>query len=151
MADPSLDPALWEHRGDGTAKGQGFLGLLRRPDGGVSSELSIGVNMGGQEVEIPAIVPTLSADEVRHLLNTPANQPIPPSIVQKAVDFARQRHVAGRAYFAQPGEQNTALYPEFERASMLPPGASLLSPSHGATPPQGDNLSLALQMLLNRK
>ena len=90
-------------RQDGTQKGKGFFGEL--PNGkDYSTELSIGVNMGGKEMQIPSMVPTLSADELRHLLS--GNAPTP-QIVQKAVDHARQRLMTGRSPFADP----TEIYP----------------------------------------
>ncbi len=93
-------------RADGTRKGNGFLGVLQRPDGKVSSEISIGVNIGGKEVEVPTLVPTLSKDEVNWLITNDISDPkkIPMSIQQKAVDFAKQRLAAGKSPFAQAGE-----------------------------------------------
>ena len=88
-------------RADGTNKGTGFLGVLNRPDGSVSTEISIGVNLGGREVEIPTLVPTLAPQEVQHLL---AGGKPTPAIVDKAVAFARQRMAQGKSPFAQPGE-----------------------------------------------
>lgn len=123
-----IDPALWDRRGDGTTKGNGYLGLLQRPDGGVSSEISIGVNMNGQQVEIPTIVPTLNPAELRYLLSMDVSKDrIPPSIVQKAVDFAQHRAANGRPYFAQDGEQYTFLHPDVPRAQTTAPGASFLT------------------------
>lgn len=86
-------------RADGSVKGRGFLGPLQRLDGGVSSELSIGVEFDGEEVDIPLLVPTLSKDEVQFLINmAPEAQP-PESIVRKAVAFARTRRMSGQPYF----------------------------------------------------
>lgn len=98
------DPSMY--RADGSRKGPGFLGALKRPDGKVSSELSIGVNIDGKEVEIPTLVPTLSKDEVNWLITQDISDPkkIPISIQQKAVDFARQRMAAGKSPFAQDSE-----------------------------------------------
>ena len=75
-------------------KGQGFLGPLKRPDGRVSTELSVGVNIDGREMEIPSIVPTLSPEELNYLLSSgsPAwTTPIGESILQKAVAHAKRR------------------------------------------------------------
>ncbi len=105
-------------RQDGTPKGLGYLGLLKRPGGGVSSEISIGVNLNGKETEVPALVPTLTKDEVRSLLTMDLGRDkMPPAIVQKAVDFARTRMAKGLSPFAAAGEQQTGLLPEFSRAS----------------------------------
>lgn len=92
--------APYGYRQDGTAKGTGFLGVLQRPDGGISTEISIGVNIDGREVEIPTLVPTLTKAEVQSLLN--GDQPSP-AIVQKAVDHARSRMAQGLSPFANSG------------------------------------------------
>lgn len=87
---------------DGTQKGQGFFGELRRPDGRVSTELSIGIQIDGEEVLVPSLVPTLTKDEINFLLT---HEGIPPqSIIKKAADFARQRKSLGLPFFAQPNE-----------------------------------------------
>ena len=86
VQDQSVDPS-W-YRNNGSMKGPGFLGALRAPDGRTSTELSIGVNIGGQEMEIPSLVPTLTPAEIQHMLG--GNAPTP-QIVEKAVAHARQR------------------------------------------------------------
>lgn len=88
-------------RADGTEKGRGFLGELKRPDGQVSTELSIGVNIDGQEMEIPTLIPTLSKNEVSYLLSgkEPTEQ-----IVKKAVAHVRKRLAQGKSPFRAKGE-----------------------------------------------
>ena len=93
-------------RADGTQKGMGFLGALKFKDPktgktGTSTELSIGVNINGKEVEIPSLVPTLSPDEIKHLLN--GGEPTP-EIIKKAVDHATERMKAGKSPFAGEGD-----------------------------------------------
>jgi hypothetical protein len=56
------------YRSSGEMKGPGFLGPLQHAGGKTSTELSIGVNMGGKEVEIPSLVPTLLPSEVEWML-----------------------------------------------------------------------------------
>ena len=85
-------------RNDGTKKGRGFLGELKRPDGDVSTEISVGVNIGGREMEIPTLVPTLSQDEVQYLLS---GQRPTEAIVRKAVDHAKQRMSSGLPVFSE--------------------------------------------------
>lgn len=87
-------------RTDATMKGKGFFGLLPRPDGGVSSELSTTVDFGQGETLIPTLVPTLNRDEVNYLLNNPPQSPIPRPIIEKAVSFAKQRISQGLSPFA---------------------------------------------------
>jgi hypothetical protein len=97
-------------RADGSQKGNGFLGVLKRPDGGVSSELSVGVEIGGKEVEVPSMVPTLSRKEVNYLLTTPvekldsADSKMFDGIVQKAAAHAKERIAAGKPVFATAAE-----------------------------------------------
>ena len=98
-----------QHRADGSLKGPGFLGALRRPDGRVSSELSVGVNVDGREIEIPLLVPTLSKEEVDHLLQMDLGTSPPDQIVRKAVEFALQRRDQGKSYFADQSDVNSIL------------------------------------------
>ena len=96
------DNAKYGYRLDGTPKGTGFFGLLNRPDGtGYSTELSIGVEMDGKETLIPAIVPTLTPDE----LNTVLTAGVTPQIARKAADYARNRMSNGLNPFWQQGEK----------------------------------------------
>lgn len=83
-------------REDGTFKGPGFMGELKRPDGDVSTELSIGVEIGGKEVEIPMLVPTLTKKEVDHLLSD--GEPTE-AIIDKAVEHAKKRLEQGKSPF----------------------------------------------------
>lgn len=94
---PELEPSKQTRE-----KGKGFFGELQRPDGRISTELSIGVNLDGREIEIPSLVPTLTETEKNFLLN--GNKPTP-TIVKKAVDHARKRMKEGKSPFAQEGEQ----------------------------------------------
>jgi predicted transcriptional regulator len=89
------------NRADGTPKGKGFLGELKRPDGKVSTELSIGVTMDGKETEIPALVPTLTKKEIDSLLS---GEKPSKTIIDKAVSHAKERIKQGKSPFAQAGE-----------------------------------------------
>jgi hypothetical protein len=85
------------NRVDGTKKGVGYLGELKRPDGKVSTEISVGVDFGNGETEIPLLVPTLSKDEIDHLL---AGKKETPEILDKAVKHAIDRLKSGKSPFA---------------------------------------------------
>ena len=89
-------------REDGTEKGAGYFGELKRPDGDISTELSVGVDYGSGEKEIPTLVPTLTKTEVDYLLSggEPTNE-----IIDKAVAFAREREAQGKPVFATGGEK----------------------------------------------
>lgn len=92
-------------RPDGSHKGPGFLGELKRPDGGISTELSVGVNIDGKERDIPLIVPTLSKKQLDALLSVPDG--VAPwdaikdynAIEQKAIEHAQQRIQEGKSPF----------------------------------------------------
>lgn len=90
---------------DGTPKGKGFFGELERPDGGISTELSIGITFNGEPMEIPLLVPTLTPGEIDLLLTDIPIDDIPKEIIDKAVDHARDRIREGKPPFAQDGEQ----------------------------------------------
>jgi hypothetical protein len=98
-------------RPDGTTKGKGFFGEVKRPDGNISTELSISTSdiIPGKEALIPTMVPTLTHPEVQHLLsgkyNPQARQGVDDIISRKAIDFARQRAAKKLPFFATPQEE----------------------------------------------
>lgn len=89
-------------RADGSEKGPGYFGELARPDGGISTEISIGIDLGGGEIEIPLIVPGITKKELDSLL---AGDPPTPELVDKAAHHAMKRLNKGKSPFAGPGEQ----------------------------------------------
>ncbi len=123
MADkPTIDPTTFDLRDDKTSKGEGFFGSLIRPDGNsVMSEYSVGVPINGKEMDIPTFVPTLTADEVGLLLRLPEGKQPPQSIITKAAQFAQQRIAWGKPVFAERGEQQETMYPQFQRAKTQMP------------------------------
>lgn len=106
---PPAQPVPYGLREDGTPKGNGFFGMLPHSNGNRSSELSIGVNFDGKEHLIPSLVPTLSREEINHLLGGNA---MTDAIVSKAVEHARQRMMAGLPVWAMPNEPALPLPPE---------------------------------------
>jgi hypothetical protein len=97
------------NRPNGSAKGMGFFGELKRPDGGVSTEISVGVGIDGKETNIPLIVPTLTKKELNYLLRTDIKgkgffNNMPSSIMDKAYDHAKTRMKSGMSPFAGPDE-----------------------------------------------
>lgn len=102
------DATEWDKRADGSDKGTGWLGVRSRPDGSVSSELSIGVEINGEEVDIPTMVPGLTPEEMRWLMTTPLEQQaqnMPQTILRKAVAHAMHRMANGKSPFAQEGDR----------------------------------------------
>ena len=81
---------------DSPMKGNGWLGPLLRKDGGMSTEISAGFNINGQEMDIPLMVPTLNTQEIQWLLNTSPDAPdyfqrMPSTIPDKAIAHALER------------------------------------------------------------
>lgn len=122
------NPAEFGKRPDGTPKGMGFLGVLKRPDGGVMTEYTIGVDIGGKQLDIPTLVPTLSRAQVQTLLKLKDSEKIPDAIADKAVAFAKARLAAGKSVFAEPGEEGGAVAPA---SSPSVPGAVMPSGARG--------------------
>jgi len=92
-------------RPDGTEKGRGWMGEIKRPDGNVMTEISIGVGINGKEELIPLIVPTLTKKEINWLKNNDPESEgfmdkMPKGIIEKAVDHAAGRIKEGKSPFA---------------------------------------------------
>ena len=98
------------YRSDGSLKSaRGYLGpMVSLRDGKTMSEFTVGVQINGQEVNVPSMVPTLSPEEVEMLRNILPGEPIPESIVRKAKDHALMRMEQGKNIFYQDGEENEA-------------------------------------------
>jgi hypothetical protein len=96
-------------RPDNTPKGAGYFGEIKRPDGKIMTEISIGVGLNGKETLIPLIVPTLNKSELNYLMkNDPGSSKfmdkLPQSIVDKAVDHAVMRMKEKKSPFAEKGD-----------------------------------------------
>jgi len=92
-------------RADKTQKGRGYFGEIKRPDGTVMTELSIGVGINGKETEIPLIVPTLTKKEIEYLKNADIESKnffdkMPKGLIKKAYDHAVTRIKQGQSPFA---------------------------------------------------
>lgn len=100
MPDPSTD----DKRTDGTAKGPGFFGKIPRQDDpkSFSTELSASMNIGGTDILLPLLVPTLTHEEITALV---AGQAPSKAIYDKAAVHAIERLKAGKSPFAGTGEQ----------------------------------------------
>jgi hypothetical protein len=96
-------------RPDKTAKGAGYFGEIKRPDGNVMTEISIGVGLNGKETLIPLVVPTLNRSELNYLMKADPQskmfmEKMPRSIMDKAVDHAVMRMKENKSPFASPEE-----------------------------------------------
>jgi hypothetical protein len=88
-------------REDFTPKGFGFMGALSRPDGQTSTELSFDFEHGGKRIFAPLLVPTLSHEQIQHLLND--GRPTP-EIYDVAQRYALERIGRGMSPFARNSE-----------------------------------------------
>ena len=108
---PGATPPANMLRSDGTQKSnRGFLGGIRNNvTGGTMTELSIGVEIDGKETQIPALVPTLTEEEIAILQNNDFEgraKEIPQSIIEKAKKHAEGRIAAGKSPFYGAGPDN---------------------------------------------
>lgn len=102
-------------RNDGTPKGVGFLGEVSMPNGQIATELSIGVQIDGKEVEIPLLIPGLSQNEIDTIIASKKPSDIPKSIVDKAVRHAKERIKNGLSPFYQKGGTGGQALPDSEQ------------------------------------
>lgn len=123
-------------RNDGTEKGSGFLGELKMKDGSgnVATEISVGVNINGKETEIPALVPTLTKDEINHLLQ--GKEPTD-EIVKKAAEHAKARIAEGKSPFANSGKLLTS--PKGAKGEMQVMDGTNRDPGFGVRPAANDS------------
>jgi hypothetical protein len=104
----SVAPFGVRYAGEG-AKGKGYFGIIGRPDGNFSSELSAESNINGKNAEFPLLVPTLSREEIQHLIGggKPTDE-----IYRKASSYAAERMSKGMNPFAGNNELRYPL-PQF--------------------------------------
>jgi len=98
-------------RPDGTQKEMGFFGeiVCKEDPETVFTEISVGVNINGTEMDVPTLVPTLTDAELLYMITegykvSPSEWPS--TIIEKASLHAQQRIDAGKSPFAADGEQN---------------------------------------------
>lgn len=108
---PSDPRAPYTIREDGTTKGQGFFGPVRHALGHDATELSVSdgpptsrAYTDKNDMLYPSMVPTLTQDELRGVLNDDFTKPV----YDKAYEYAKSRLAAGKSPFAGPGEQYPA-------------------------------------------
>ena len=125
--------ANWPLRHDGTKKGTGFLGIQKTTNGGVATELTIGVSFDGKpEMEIPTYVPTLTKEEL-DWLNAGGNpldkSPIGKSIYQKAISHALERLRAGKSPFIETDKGELPSVKTDADFDRLPSGTDFIGPN----------------------
>lgn len=110
-------------RNDGTKKGKGYFGELKMKDGSnnIATEISIGVNIDGKEIEIPTLVPSLSSSEKDWLLkgNDPNDRSkIGDIIANKAIKHARERINEGKSPFYEVDTKGQSKYKNAKEGTM---------------------------------
>lgn len=91
-------------RNDGvTKKGPGFF-QMTRDDGKTMTEFSVGLNINGEEMDVPSMVPTLTKQERETLRTLGEGEKIPLPILKKAAEHAKMRISEGKSPFYQEGE-----------------------------------------------
>ena len=85
-------------------KSDGWLGPVKRPDGSVSTEISMGFAIDGKEVDIPLMVPGLTKQEIKYLINNDVQSKefsanLPDTIMKKAIEHATMRMKQGKSPF----------------------------------------------------
>lgn len=91
-----IDPTSYRH-GDTSMKATGFLGPQTNQRGQATTEYSIGLPVNGKQTEMPSMVPTLTQDELKHILS---GGELTPEIVQKAKAHFMARQSRGLPAFA---------------------------------------------------
>lgn len=102
-SDPEAAPAGYGKRQDGTDKGTGWLGVHKSAKGNDMTEYTVGLNIGGKDVDVPTFVPGLTKDELAHLKTEPdlsKRTAINESILKKAAAHAKKRMAEGKSVFA---------------------------------------------------
>jgi len=96
---PALDTleAPYGYRQNGTPKGRGWMGELQRPDGYVSTELSIGTEIDGVPQDVPLITPNQGFRDMNQLLSQQPGAPLPRGMAGKAIDHAITQMKRGRS------------------------------------------------------
>lgn len=92
-------------RPDGSKKGLGYLGEIKRPDGTVMTEVTTGVNIDGKDIDIPVITPYATKSDLEYLKKSDIKsedfyQKMPKGLMDRAVQHALDRQQAGKPVYA---------------------------------------------------
>lgn len=110
MTDFNKDSPYWYglRHGSNQPKAAGFFGELPIPGANSkATEYSIDVDMGGRNVQIPTLVPSLTSSQLSGLMQDIGSEKPPTNdVVQKAVDHARYRMALGQSPFWRMPEKH---------------------------------------------
>lgn len=96
------------NRPDGTKKGKGFLGEIKRPDNTVMTEVTMGFDIDGKRVDLPLITKNSTKEDIEYLkkseLDLKKNPNLiknaPAGLVDRAITHAMNRRKAGLPVYA---------------------------------------------------
>jgi hypothetical protein len=83
-------------------KGMGFLGDLQDGKGTHMTEFSLGTEIDGKAMEIPSIVPTLTKDEIKTIVD---DKTTTDAINKKAYRYAEKRLAEGKSVWASDADR----------------------------------------------
>lgn len=92
-------------RPDGSNKGRGYLGEIKRPDGSVMTEVTTGIEIDGKEMDIPLITKYSTKEDIEYLKKADIKgndfyKNMPAGLVDRAVQHALDRKKAGKPIYA---------------------------------------------------
>lgn len=93
------------NRPDGTKKGKGFLGEIKRPDGSVMTEITTGYEIDGKKVNLPLITKYSTKEDIEYLKKAdPESKDFlknaPAGLEERAIKHAMDRKKAGLPVYA---------------------------------------------------
>ena len=100
-------------------KGLGYFGPLSHAGGSTSTELSFDFDTGQGSVDAPLLVPTLSYEEIQHLLS--GSKPTR-EIYEKVQSWAQHRISSGKSPFAGPQDLRHPMPQQQKSLSDMGPG-----------------------------
>ena len=96
---------------DGDQKNAGWRGVLSDGKGGVMTEVSVGTEINGKEVQIPLIVPESTKEDLKRIAAIANGEltEIPDDLLDKAIAFAQKRIASGKSAFYNGDKEDEQL------------------------------------------
>ena len=105
MVNPQLKTMPdYGNRPDGTKKGKGFMGEIKRPDGTVMTEVTSGYNIDGKEINLPLITKYSTKEDIEFLKRANLKDKnylknAPAGLEDRAIKHAMDRKKAGLSVY----------------------------------------------------
>lgn len=92
------------NRPDGTKKGKGWMGEIKRPDGTVMTEITTGYNIDGKQVNLPLITKYSTKEDIEYLKKADLKDEnflknAPAGLEKRAIKHAMDRKKAGLSVY----------------------------------------------------